>query len=53
VALKRIQISLEQVKANWRNQAAEYLAEAHLRNLHAEAVQVALTDLVREQVQKA
>jgi hypothetical protein len=41
---------LKQVKAYWLKQAAEYVAETNLRNLHTEAVQVALTDLVREQV---
>jgi hypothetical protein len=50
VALERVQGSLEQVKAYWLEQAAEYLAETNLRNLRTEFVQVALTDLVREQV---
>jgi hypothetical protein len=52
VALERIQISLEQVKAYWRKQAAEYVAETNLRSLRTDAVQVALADLVCEQIQK-
>ena len=52
VALERIQSSLEQAEAYWLNQAAEYLAKTSLRSLRTQAIQVALTDLVREQVQK-
>lgn len=49
-ALERVQSSLEQVRAYWLEQAAEYVTETNLRNLRTELVQVALTDLVREEV---
>ena len=38
------------MRAYWLKQADEYVAETNLRNLRTEPVQVALTDLVREQV---
>lgn len=41
---------MAQVRAHWQKQAEEYLAETNLRTLRTEPVQVALTDLVREQV---
>lgn len=49
-ALDRVQGSLEQVRAYWLERATEFLAETNLRSLRTEPVQVALTDLVREQV---
>lgn len=49
-ALDRVQYSLAQVRAHWQKQAEEYLAETNLRNLRTEPIQVALTDLVREQI---
>ena len=49
-ALDRVQGSLEQVRAYWLERAEEYLAETNLRSLRTEPVQVAMTDLVREQV---
>ncbi len=49
-ALDRVQHSLAQLRAYWLKQAEEYLAEVNLRSLRTEAVQVALTDLVREQI---
>jgi hypothetical protein len=49
-ALDRVQYSLAQVRAYWLKQVEEYLAETNLRRLRTEPVQVALTDLVREQI---
>lgn len=49
-ALDRVEFSLAQVRAHWQKQAEEYLAETNLRTLRTEPVQVALTDLVREQI---
>lgn len=49
-ALDRVQFSLAQVRAYWQKQAEAYLAETNLRTLRTEPVQVALTDLVREQI---
>lgn len=49
-ALDRVQFSLAQVRRYWEKQAEEHLAQTNLRNLPTEPVQVALTDLVREQI---
>jgi hypothetical protein len=49
-ALDRVHFSLAQVRAYWAKQAEEYLAETNLRSLRTEPIQVALTDLVREQI---
>ena len=49
-ALDRVQYSLAQVRSYRLKQAEEYLAQTSLRSLRTEPVQVALTDLVREEV---
>ncbi len=48
--LERAQLALERVEARWSEIAREYAAGESLRGLRTEIVQVALSDLEREQV---
>lgn len=49
-ALDRVQVSLDQVRADWLERARVHAGETNLRTLQTEPAQIALSGLEREQV---